>query len=771
MIQQFDLIKNLGQFKSWSGNNQSQFAKLTLIFAENAKGKTTLANILRSLANNDPDVLLGRQRIGATTTPFVKISATDVSNPFVFNQAQWTSPLRTIHVFDETFINTNVYSGMDVTPTQRSAMHNLINGPTGASFQEHAQSLRSNRDQIREKINELESKIRKHIPDGMGFDTFTNLEPIADLQSELSAIDNEISVFRNRATIIRTSGFKAFQVPNVDVELLEQVFGTSLQQVTNNTMAKVRHHIASLSFGAETWIQTGLEHYNHTVHAVNQTCPFCLQSIIHSPIFEAYPVYFGDMYTRFVTEFQTNVDLFTQSFDKNARTTFNSTHDQNTQLQIVWEPHGIAIDLSLDIDTISRPWKDISKRIEELIATKREDILAPVTVSEQDRQAFKNWNSIVASVHLVNGAIEATNTKIQELKDRVSSTELAELTERKSALVALNTRYGPRVKNLCESLAQYNADFVEVENQLRTCTDQLDQHRLDAFQSYQQDVNDILQLTTNFQISSLEHANRRQDYYCVYKLKILGNEIPLTARPSDPPTPVFSNTLSAGDRNCLAFSIYVASLKTFDNLNDAILVFDDPLSSQDENRTRETISRIISQFETVEQIIVLSHRPQFLSRVWHEIGLSANFDENDRATLQITGGTESRIESWDIQAYREGNRRKVEKEIDSYVKERVGDKIKIARHIRPFLEGYLTYVYPTLISVDDTLGQIIIKLQNPPASFGNSMSENSIETLQQPNVYTRDFHHANVHINEDDINEQELSTFVDMALKFIRNRH
>ena len=251
-------------------------------------------------------------------------------------------------------------------------------------------------------------------------------------------------------------------------------------------------------------------------------------------------------------------------------------------------------------------------------------ILVPFTVSEQDRNTFERWNSIVASVNLVNRAIDATNAKIRQLKDRVSSTELTALVERKSALETTRARHQPDVKDLCDSFAQHKFDFQKVDNQLKACTHQLDQHRLDAFESYQQDVNNTLQLTTNFQISTLEHANRRQDYYCTYKLEILGEQIPLNARPNDPPKPHFSNTLSAGDRNSLAFAIYLASLKTFDNTNDTILVFDDPLSSQDDSRTRETLSSIVSQFQKVEQTIVLSHRRGFLARVWHEIGLLPN---------------------------------------------------------------------------------------------------------------------------------------------------
>ena len=332
-----------------------------------------MANILRSLANDDPDILLGRQRIGGNASPFVKISRTDGVTPFLFNQAQWNAPLTTIHIFDEEFINTNVYSGMDVTPPQRSAMHDLINGPKGASFQKKAQSLRARREQIREKISNHETDIRKHMPNGVGLDVFIDLQPIDNLPSKLSAVDDEISAFQNRSTIGRTAEFKTLCVPKVNVEQLEHTIGTGLDQVADNTMAMVRDHLTSLRIGAETWIQTGLEHYNQSVHSANHTCPFCLQSIINSPIFEAYQLYFGDEYKSFTNEFQTNVDLFTRSLAENARTTVNSSHEQNCQLQVFWETHGIAIDLLFDIDKISTSWTDVSKTIDEIFTKKREN--------------------------------------------------------------------------------------------------------------------------------------------------------------------------------------------------------------------------------------------------------------------------------------------------------------------------------------------------------------------------------------------------------------
>ncbi|WP_231486652.1 AAA family ATPase [Paracoccus pantotrophus] len=52
MIDRIQLLRNVGQFDNVSP--QQPFTPLTLIYGENGRGKTTVAEILRSLATNDP---------------------------------------------------------------------------------------------------------------------------------------------------------------------------------------------------------------------------------------------------------------------------------------------------------------------------------------------------------------------------------------------------------------------------------------------------------------------------------------------------------------------------------------------------------------------------------------------------------------------------------------------------------------------------------------------------------------------------------------------
>jgi hypothetical protein len=52
MIDRIQLIRNIGQFDSVSARGQIPLKKLTLVYAENGRGKTTVAAVLRSLGRD-----------------------------------------------------------------------------------------------------------------------------------------------------------------------------------------------------------------------------------------------------------------------------------------------------------------------------------------------------------------------------------------------------------------------------------------------------------------------------------------------------------------------------------------------------------------------------------------------------------------------------------------------------------------------------------------------------------------------------------------------
>jgi hypothetical protein len=74
MIDRIQLIRNIGQFDSVSSGSQIPLKKLTLVYAENGRGKTTLAAVLRSLGSGDPVPIIERQRLAAANPPHVVLT-------------------------------------------------------------------------------------------------------------------------------------------------------------------------------------------------------------------------------------------------------------------------------------------------------------------------------------------------------------------------------------------------------------------------------------------------------------------------------------------------------------------------------------------------------------------------------------------------------------------------------------------------------------------------------------------------------------------------
>jgi wobble nucleotide-excising tRNase len=66
VIDHIQLLRNVGQFDSVTGGNQFSFSKITLLYAGNGRGKTTLAAILRSLATGDGKLITERRRLSVT---------------------------------------------------------------------------------------------------------------------------------------------------------------------------------------------------------------------------------------------------------------------------------------------------------------------------------------------------------------------------------------------------------------------------------------------------------------------------------------------------------------------------------------------------------------------------------------------------------------------------------------------------------------------------------------------------------------------------------
>jgi len=126
MIVCIRLLRNIGQFDSVSAGATIPLARLTLVYSENGRGKTTLAAVLRSLATGDPVPIAERRRLAAQHPPHVVVECSGGPPAAIFENNAWNRTLPRLVVFDDVFIDENVHSGLTVQAHHRQNLHELI---------------------------------------------------------------------------------------------------------------------------------------------------------------------------------------------------------------------------------------------------------------------------------------------------------------------------------------------------------------------------------------------------------------------------------------------------------------------------------------------------------------------------------------------------------------------------------------------------------------------------------------------------------------------
>lgn len=141
MINRLQLLRNIGQFDSVHAGAIIHLNRYVLIYAENGRGKTTLTAILRSLATGDPVPINERRRLAAINPPHVVLQCSVGHTPLVFENGAWNHTFSNMVVFDDRFVNENVYSGLSVDAEHRQNLHELVLGAQGVRLNRRLQEL------------------------------------------------------------------------------------------------------------------------------------------------------------------------------------------------------------------------------------------------------------------------------------------------------------------------------------------------------------------------------------------------------------------------------------------------------------------------------------------------------------------------------------------------------------------------------------------------------------------------------------------------------
>ena len=760
MIEYIKLLRNIGTFDSDSAAASLGLKRLTLIYADNARGKTTFAAVLRSLATGNPLPIVERQRLGSENPPHVVLDCSNELSSLMFQNGAWNKTLPELKIFDDVFVDENVHSGLDVDAQHRQNLHELILGDQGVALNRRLQALVSRVNEHNTALDQRAREIPQQERGGLSVDNFCALPKLQDIDDKIESADRRLMAARNQEAVRTASLFETIDLPEFDIEAIQQTLRTDLPDLDKAAEAQVQAHIQALGEGGEAWVAEG---FRLGVAGDDGICPFCGQGLDGLELIAHYRAYFSEGYDqikRDVADLVVNLD---RAHAVGTQAEFELAVGTARQTGQFWTTYSDVPKIEIDTEVIARDWKAATEAVSGLLKAKQAAPLERLALNDPALKILDSYNKHRQSISDINEMLAASNEHIREVQKQVEAAKIEVVLAELTRLKATKARFSDEIAPLCADYLQEKEAKVLTEAARTKARGALEEYRAKVFPGLQDGVNNHLdQFNASFRIDSLVPTNigGGSGSTCTYNVVI--NNTPIAVRSANIPQgePSFRNSLSAGDRNTLALALFFSSLDQSLDLDKTVVVIDDPISSLDDHRSLTTIQAVRGLSERAGQAIVLSHNKRFLSDVWN------GPDHKECLSLEIAqDGAKSTIRAWDVSkdAVTEHDQRHIL--LQEYASSQAGNKKEVAAAIRLHLEGFLRVACPDNFPPGQLLGRFLGDCRNKVGSPDEVLNADTIQELGHIVEYGNRFHHGT---NPAEINATELEGFVRRTLSFVR---
>jgi wobble nucleotide-excising tRNase len=665
MITKIQRLRNIGKFYSFSAkSNTLDWHKNTFVFAPNAYGKSTLVDSLRSLRDNDPNLIRARRTLGALAAPEAVIVIDGANH--CFNGTRWNSPFPSIHIFDAPFIHTNILTD-EIGHDHKKNIHRIIIGANGIGLAEQLADLKT-----KEKAKRLEvAKLAEEYKQG-GFsfplDEFFAIRPEEEAAVDLriQKLEQDIKSKESEAVIQGLSFPHHLTALAFDLSTVKGLASKKLTAVHEAAAEQVLDHI-DRNFKdptqARKFIRQGLE-------LIQADCPICGQDLTNAAgLLKAYRDFFDDSFRTYQQSVAQEIALLEKWNLDNELTMLVSNHNENRAALSQWDPYLGAIDLP-----------DVAATVEKCRPTLAElkgNILSEVEKKQGDPNADADlshfdalWTELAELNSVVNGYnahVTGFTDQARQYRAQLPKSGVATIRAELAKDQQIKMRFAPQWKKWATDypIARKDADtFLTHKNAKQK---ELEDYGKTIFNTYQERINELLlTLGTDFAITGLtgKTDERANESYSDFAFLILQKVVPLTTRQGD--MPCFRNTLSEGDKSTLAFAFFIAAVERSPELDKQIVVFDDPLSSLDETRREATARLLLALSPKVTQLNVFTHKKDFLYMLCDKMP--------DSKVLQVRSDKKhgSRLEAFDVEGDRKSEYVHILEDMARYLTEDFG---------------------------------------------------------------------------------------------------
>lgn len=765
MISKILKLQNVGLLQDATQAGAVSLGQVTAIYADNGRGKSTLAAVLRACQLGDAGRLNARKTIDGPSNPEVKLLLPTGSH-VEFTANAWTSTLPDIVVFDSEFVEQNVYSGFEVRADQRQSLLEFALGNQTVQLKQQIDQLAQDIDTQARKRSAAEKTLTGFAPP-YNIAQFIALQPVPDVQQQIDALHKRIEAAKNAHTLGTRKDPTSIVGIQFDIASSFTVLKTRIQDVEETAEAVVKAHLAKhKSPDFEDWASRGQKYMG------GAECPFCSQPIGGIGVIEAYRSYFNKAYADLKQRIVAlESEVATGLAESRIEAAVSAAATNAARIE-AWKDQVNVTAPVLDGMALAAALKHLREQMLALVGAKQRAPLESVGSQGDASAAAAALDGITQAIAAYNAGAQTVAAQIGDFRKKLGAENATVLLAEVRKLEAAQKRVRP---DAATAVAEYQAAETErkrLDGEKTKAREQLDALMQATLQRYQKSINELLTaFGAEFSIEQLKPTylgggEPRSEYgLCVRNKSVkLGSRADIVTGHS------FATTLSEADKRTLAFAFFVARLRADANLAKKLVVLDDPVSSLDRNRRHQSIRLIADLAGDCKQVLVLSHDAYFVRELRERLG--------DRKPTPITphiltikrvGQGYSAFAQCDIDDVCSSDYYRHHRLVADYVDGKSTTNTReVAKAIRPLLEGYYHRRFPGRIPRKLMFGQIIAEAANARSGDPLGYLQPLLKKLGEVNDYAGQFHHdTNPGFESVPVVDGELLGFAKRALELI----
>ena len=762
MLEKFIVIDNVGVFQAGVPKSHT-LKKATLIYADNARGKSTLSAILQACSTGDAAPLAARATIGAKGGPRVQLrfALPSGGTNVTFETGKWDTMVPSLVVFDQAFVERNVYAGSEVHPENHQALLDFAIGTAAVAKKAEVEDLGAAQTAATKARTAAEDKLtgyRAQTP----LATFLALTNVENPDEQIAGHEKRIANAREAALIQARAGLKPLVLPTADFDGLDAVLKSSFEQVHENAQAIVRTHLESHGgMAAAQWVEGG------QVFHKDNSCPFCGQDTEGLELIAAYGTYFSAEYAAHMTKVKGLPDVANHVLPEPTIAAWETECQANADRATGW-----LSQLKIECPTIEFPtMRDraaaIRTALRQAAADKAQAPLTPLDTAALDN-ARATWALALDALMAYNDAVDIGNGAIGQFKKGLAADTVTTLEGELLTMRARKIRHTSNVVAVVEARATADAERTKCENAKAKARGELDSMMAELLNRYRTSINEwLVKFGAPFSIERLKASYvgggvPRTDYGIALRGKVVA------AGRKNPNALSFHTVLSDGDKRTLALAFFLARVLEDKGVANTIIVLDDVFASFDKDRRSTTVTAICELAKRCAQVIVLGHDAYFLREVAHRMSYK---NVADTLTLQIRRAANdfSELAECDLAALCASEYHKRYQQLSAYLAGAPNPNLlAVAEGLRPLVEGSLHRRFPGVIRDGVPFGVMLDQIKKAIADNPLHVLQPQLDALHAFNDFAGAFHHDTTGAApKQNVSDGELQTFGKLAMKFV----